>query len=329
MLRLFSAVCAGLAFAISPFAHAATDHADVPIALTTDTGQINGSLMLPSHEKKIPVVLIIAGSGPTDRDGNNRLAGVNNSLKMLATALADAGIASVRYDKRGIGASVTPGVREADLRFDTYVRDAALWVAKLNADQRFSGVAVLGHSEGSLIGMLASKGQPARAFISLSGPAQGASAILRQQLRGKLPGDLAERNEAILVSLEKGQVAQDVPAPLASLYRDSVQPYLISWFKYVPATELKTLTMPTLIVQGDTDIQVGVAEAKALKAAKPDAELVIIEGMNHVLKSVPADHAKQLASYGDPSLPLADGLSASLVRFLTIAFQNPQGTVVK
>ncbi len=329
MLRWFSAVGAALALLISPVAIAASDHADLPITLSTDTGQIDGSLMLPSHDKKIPVVLIIAGSGPTDRDGNNRLAGTNNSLKMFATALADAGIASVRYDKRGIGASMSRGVREADLRFETYVRDASLWVAKLNADERFSGVAVVGHSEGSLIGMLASKGQPVSAFVSLSGPAQGASAVLRQQLRGKLPGDLAVRNEAILVSLEKGQVVADVPASLASLYRDSVQPYLISWFKYVPATELKALTIPTLIVQGDTDIQVGVAEAKALKASKPDAELVIIAGMNHVLKSVPADQAKQLASYGDPSLPLADGLSASLVRFLANAFQRPQSKVVK
>ena len=329
MLRWFSAMCAAFALLTSPFASAASVHADLPIALSTDTGQINGSLMMPSPGKKVPVVLIIAGSGPTDRDGNNRLAGTNNSLKMLAAALADGGIASVRYDKRGIGASMAPGMREADMRFETYVNDAALWVAKLNADERFSGVAVVGHSEGSLIGMLASKGQSVRAFVSLSGPAQGASAILRQQLRGKLPGDLAGRNDAILVSLEQGQLVRDVPAPLASLYRESVQPYLISWFKYVPATELKALKIPTLIVQGDTDIQVGVTEAKALKAANPDAELVIVDGMNHVLKTVPADHARQVASYADPSLPLATGLSTNLVRFLANVFTNADGSMVK
>ena len=137
---------------------------------------------------------------------------------------------------------------------------------------------------------------------------------------------MAERNEAILSALEKGRTASDVPAPLASLYRPSVQPYLVSWFHYVPAEEFKKLRVPCLILQGDTDIQVPVSEAQALKAVRPGAELQIIQGMNHVLKAVPADQRQQIASYGDPALPLAPALCKHMTRFLAASMQvQPEG----
>ena len=200
-----------------------------------------------------------------------------------------------------------------------------LWIDQLARDDRFSGVAVAGHSEGSLIGMVAADGKPVKSYISLAGVASGASTLLRQQLHGKLPADLAAINETILSSLEKGQTVSDVPAPLASLYRPSVQPYLVSWFHYVPEDEIKKLRMPCLILQGDTDIQVPVSEAQALKGAKPDAELQIIPGMNHVLKMVPADHMQQIASYGDPTLPLAPELCKSVTRFLAASMGDQPG----
>lgn len=303
----------------------AADHADQPISLSMSSGQISGSLMLPSGHEKVPVALIISGSGPTDRDGNSRgNPGNNDSLKMLAVALADSGFASVRYDKRGIGASAVPSIPEENLRFETYVQDAAAWIDKLVEDERFSEVIVLGHSEGSLIGMVAANGKPVRAFVSIAGVSSKASTILRQQLKGQLPPDLAARNETILSSLEQGKVVSDIPQILASLYRPSVQPYLISWFRYDPVDQFKKLTVPCLILQGDTDIQVPVSEAKALKEAHPDAELQIIVGMNHVLKLVPADQARQLASYGDPSLPLAPELNKHLVRFLSASALDRQ-----
>ncbi len=293
---------------------------DQPIFLETVSGKIAGSLMLPASSGKVPVVLIISGSGPTDRDGNNKgIPGKNDSLKMLALSLADAGFASVRYDKRGVAASAGAANREADLRLDTYVDDAAAWITLLAKDGRFSGVAVAGHSEGSLIGMLAAKGRPVKAFVSIAGPAQGAAAILRQQMKQKLPPELAERNEVVLSSLEKEQEVSDVPAQLAAFYRPSVQPYLISWFKHVPTVEIKELQVPCLILQGDTDVQVPVSEAKALSVAKPDAELQIIQGMNHVLKLVPMNQTQQLASYGDPTLPTAPELIKNLVQFLSVS----------
>ncbi|MGJ7916062.1 alpha/beta hydrolase [Massilia sp. LXY-6] len=292
-----------------------------PIALETPGGAVHGTLRLPAGAEKMPVVLIVAGSGPTDRDGNSAMIpGRNDSLKLLAEALAQAGFASVRYDKRGIAASRAAAPEEAQLRFDTYVEDAAAWIATLKADPRFTSVAVIGHSEGALIGMLAAQRAGAAAYVSLAGAAEGPAAVLRKQFAGKLPPPLAADNERILGALEQGRTVAEVPPALAALYRPSMQPYLISWMKYVPTEQIARLRMPVLIVQGSTDIQVDAAQARALKAARPDAALVLIPDMNHVLKEVPLDSQHPLASYGDPSLPLHPQLAGSVTAFLRTAF---------
>lgn len=298
-------------------AASAGSSAGQPIALDSASGAVAGTLRLPDAGGKAPVVLIVAGSGPTDRDGNSAMIpGHNDSLKMLADALAQAGYASVRYDKRGIGASKAAALDESQLRFDTYVDDAAAWIAQLKADPRFTKVAVIGHSEGALIGMLAAERAGAAAYVSLAGVAEGPGAILRKQLAGQLPPPLAADNERILASLEQGKLAAEVPRPLMAFYRPAIQPYLISWMRYVPATHLAALRMPVLIVQGTTDIQVGVDQAQALKAARPDAQLAIIDGMNHVLKAVPANTPDPVASYGDPALPLHPQLMPAIIEFL-------------
>jgi len=282
--------------------------------LVTPTGSISGTLLVPKADKKIPVVLIIAGSGPTDRDGNSTaLPGKSNTYKMLAEALAAEGVASLRYDKRAIGESrAAAGGSEAGLRFDMYVDDAAGWIAQLRGDARFSRVIVAGHSEGSLVGMVAANKAKADAFVSIAGIAHRASDVIRDQLRPQIGAiaSLWQDSESILTSLDQGKVVDPLPASiqaipgLASLYRPSVQPYMISWFKYVPSVEIARLNIPVLLLQGTTDIQVSVDEAKALKAAKPDAELVLIDGMNHVLKTAPADRAQNAATYSNPDLPI-------------------------
>lgn len=290
----------------------------VDVQLATPTGTIYGTELVAEPDAPQPVVLIIAGSGPTDRDGNSALIpGQNNSLKLLAEGLAEQGIASVRYDKRGIGESAAAGPEETDLRFETFVDDAALWVDQLQSDDRFSSVTVIGHSEGSLIGMLAAEETGADNFVSIAGPAQKASDIIRDQLsQSQMPEGLWQENERILSTLEQGNPVASVPAELATFYRASVQPYLISWFRYTPSEVIQSLTMPVLIAQGTTDIQVPVSEAQALKAAKPDAELVIIEDMNHVLKAVPLDDDRQAASYSDPTLPVVPELIESISQFV-------------
>ena len=285
--------------------------------LITTTGVIHGTLDLPSGAGPFPITLIIAGSGPTDRDGNSAmLAGKNNSLKMLAHSLATANIASLRFDKRGIAASAAAGPKEADLRFENYVDDAVAWVEQLRHDKRFSTVTIIGHSEGALIGAIATSRTHPNAFISVAGVGRSAGLVLREQINGKLPAQLFQSNEKILRELEAGRTTEDVPPALKSLYRASVQPYLISWFKYNPVEIVASIKEPILICQGTTDIQVALEEAEALKKNAPAAQLVIIEGMNHVLKTVPADPVKQTASYTDSALPINPELMKNIIEFV-------------
>lgn len=278
---------------------------DESVTLETPTGTLYGTLLVPASKKPCPVVLIIAGSGPTDRNGNSPLLpGANNSNKMLADGLADAGIASLRYDKRGIAASAKAMVSESDIRFDTYVSDAEIWAKKLRADKRFSTLTIAGHSEGSLIGMIAAKNVGADGYVSIAGVGRPANLILHDQLKPQLPEAMMKQADEALTTLAAGKTLGDFPPQLASLFRASVQPYMISWFHYDPAKEIAKLTIPILIVQGSTDIQVSVDDAKMLSKGAPAAKLLIIEGMNHVLKQVPADKDLQTKSYSDPTLPI-------------------------
>lgn len=284
------------------------------VSLQTMTGALQGTLVVPPGEGPSPVVLLIAGSGPTDRNGNAKgIPGGNDGLAMLAEALADRGIASLRYDKRGVAASAPAAAKEQDLRFETYVADAAMWVRMLKNDARFSSITIAGHSEGSLVGMLAAG--EADGFVSIAGASLPAGAVLREQLRTKLPAALLEENERILQSLESGKTVGAVPPQLAALYRPSVQPYLISWMRYDPAAEFAKLKSPTLVLQGTTDLQVSAADARRLVAAKP-SRFALIDGMNHVLKLVEGDLAQQLPSYGNPDLPVAPRLIEELTAFV-------------
>lgn len=292
--------------------------AEEPMRLQTLSGTLHGSLIVPASPKPMPVVLLIAGSGPTDRNGNSTLLpGANNSLKQLAEGLAARGIASLRYDKRGIGESKGAMTAEKDLRFDTYVDDAAAWVAQLSKDRRFSRVFIVGHSEGALIGIIAAQKAPVRGLVSIAGVSRPADAVIRSQIAGKLPPDLVQFNEKALAALKSGKTIDDVPAPLLALYRPSVQPYLISWFRFDPSAEVRKLKVPVLVVQGTTDIQVTVDDARSLAAAASDSKLEIVEGMNHVLKLVAADRGKQMASYGDPSLPVAPRVIDAIASFVS------------
>ena len=285
------------------------------VKLETATGTLRGTLLRPAVEGTFPVALIIAGSGPTDRNGNSPLGVNSNYLKMMADSLAQHGIASLRYDKRGVAASQAAGPDESALRFDHYVADAVAWIEQLQQDGRLTQVAVLGHSEGSLIGMLVVQQSSVSAFVSLAGAAQPADSLILEQLRDQ-PATVREEAQATFGELRQGRTVANVSPGLQALFRPSVQPYLISWIKHHPAEIIAELSVPILIVQGTTDLQVPEAEAQRLAVAQPQAELVIIEGMNHVLKNAPTDPVANGATYANPALPLADGLVASLVAFL-------------
>jgi len=282
--------------------------------LDTSSGTIEGTLLTPDNGGSFPVALIISGSGPTDRDGNNPMM-KNNSLKMLASELEKNGIASLRYDKRGVGKSKTAGGREDDLRFDHYISDAASWISLLNKDKRFSEIIVIGHSEGSLIGIIASQQQPVAKLISIAGSGQSADQTIRKQLSAQ-PEVVQNLANPILDQLVQGQTVDTVPPMLQSIFRPSVQPYMISWFKYDPCREISKLKIPVLIIQGSTDLQVSANDAESLQKAKPDAELEIIDGMNHVLKEADPDRMKNIQTYNQPDLPLNAEVVSTIADFI-------------
>ena len=270
------------------------------VVLNTKEGQIKGKLLLPGGVKTCPVVLIIAGSGPTDMDGNSAIGNLrNNSLKFLAEGLAANGIASLRFDKRGIGTSASAGKEEAKLRFEDYVNDVTGWIDYLAKEKRFTTITVAGHSEG------AGAGRPAYEIIEAQVAAQQNPEAVRKEVA------------SINGSLKNGKEVSDVPAYLQSLYRASVQPYLISWFKYNPRTVIASVKVPVLIVQGKNDIQVSVEDAELLKKGCPAAELLLIDKMNHVLKDCESkDVQQQMLTYGNPSLPVNSTLIASVSTFV-------------
>jgi len=288
-----------------------------PVNLKTDSGVIKGTLEIPNTPEPWPVVLIISGSGPTNRDGNSSIPGVkNDSLKLLAEGLASNGIGSLRFDKRGIAESAKALAKEDDIRFETYVDDVVQWGKQLQKDQRFRYLVVLGHSEGSLIGMLACQKLDAKGFISASGAARPASELLLTQLEPKLPSAMFEEVKSIIEQLKNGKTVKEVPPYLISLFRPSVQPYIISWFKYDPAAEISRLKIPILIIQGTTDIQCSVDDAKLLDKSCKNADLHLVDGMNHILKKVPQDQTQQIQSYGDPSLPIVPEMIEKTAAFI-------------
>lgn len=285
------------------------------VKLETEKGVIHGTLILP-EKLKIPVVILIAGSGPTDRNGNQ--PGLRmDTLRLLAEGLRENNIASLRFDKRMVGESIIPDFREADLRFEHYVRDVRDWVRLLSEDGRFSGIIVAGHSEGSLIGLLASiDNDMVAGFISVAGAGRPIDKVLREQL-SRQPKQITELTDIIIDSLKKGEMVDDINPILYSLFRPSVQPYLISWFKYNPQDEIKKLKIPILIIQGTTDIQSSVRDAELLGEANPEAVLRIIENMNHVLRDCrEKDLQIQLRTYNDPDLPLNGEIVDEIVSFI-------------
>lgn len=306
-------------FAIITLLFFSTAHAvEKNIILTTPTGEIHGMLLKPDSEEPCPLVIIIAGSGPTDMNGNTIGSELqNNSLKMLAEGLAAKGIASLRYDKRGIGKSQAAMISEEELRFEHYIDDAAAWAEMFSGDERFSTIAIAGHSEGSLIGMVAAqKSTAVKAYISIAGCGRPAHEVIEEQLN---PQPEQVRNEAAAINREllQGRIVEDVPNYLAALYRKSVQPYLISWFRYNPAKEIAKLKIPVLILQGDKDIQVGVKEAEKLYLARMFSSFYIIKGMNHVLKHCEGnDMLSQLEAYQSPTIPIKQELIEHIARFL-------------
>jgi uncharacterized protein len=287
---------------------------DSMMVLHTMKGDVYGTLQVPAAKKKIPVVLIIAGSGPVDRNGNHDKM-ENNCLRMVADSLQRHGIASLRYDKRGIGASKAAAPSEDKLLFSDYITDAEGWINMLKADSRFSKVVVLGHGEGAVIGAVAAREAGAKALISVNGIGKPADQLLREELAKKMPPATMDTCNRMFDELVKGNEIHNVDRKFYMIFRPTIQPYLISWFKYNPQTELSKLKMPVLLVQGTTDIEAKADDVKLLAAANKSAKVKMIEGMNHIMKKCSADFTDNLSADMNPKLPLMPEFVKVMVSF--------------
>jgi hypothetical protein len=289
----------------------ATNQIEEPVSVSLTGGTLYGNLVLPNGEGPFPAAIIIPGSGPTDRNCNSPMGLNSNAYKMLADSLATHGIASLRYDKRGIGESTSEAWTEKDLRFDQMVGDVYEWMKLLQADPRVSSIHLIGHSEGSLVGMLAANQYGASSFTSIAGLGNAANETIYNQLTAQSQ-ELADIAKPKLDSLANGFNVSIGNPNLLSLLRSTIQPYMMSWFVFNPTDEVAKLSMPTLLIQPENDLQVSMDEFEKLTEAKPDAETLVIPKMNHILKDAPEDRMGNLATYSDPTLPLSDGWISEL-----------------
>jgi pimeloyl-ACP methyl ester carboxylesterase len=300
---------------------AAAVPAERPLTAPGPQGDLAGTLT--DAGKGAPVVLIIPGSGPTDRDGNSPLGVTAAPYRMLAEGLARQGISSVRIDKRGMFGSKGAIPDANKVTIADYAADAHAWVASARAATGAKCVWVLGHSEGSLVALTAGqKPDGICGIISVSGTGRKLGAVLRGQLNANpanapiLPPALAA-----IDSLEAGKPvdATTLPAPLQPLFNAAVQPFMIDLMAQDPPKLAGALTVPYLIVQGDKDMQVSVEDAEILAAAQPKAKLEVIPGVNHVLKTVASDdRGANLATYGDASLPIAQPVVDAIAGFVKL-----------
>ncbi|MDB5109483.1 MAG: alpha/beta hydrolase [Mucilaginibacter sp.] len=302
---------------LSPYEETAAQDQSVtesPVSVKTLSGTVSGTLAMPKNATgKIPVVLIIPGSGQVDRDGNGPNMN-SNVYKLLAVALGKNGIASLRYDKRMIGQSVS-AAKETDMRFDDYIDDAYSLISMLSSDQHFSKVIVMGHGQGSLVGMIAANNENVNSYISVEGTALTADKVLTDQINKSYPAYIAEGFKKVLDTLRRGKINYKVDPALYPVARPSLQGYILSWWRFDPQVEIKKLKKPILIIQGSTDLDVDVTNAEKLKKGKLPV-LVIINDMNYVLKEAPADKEKNKSTYTNPQLPLKPELVTTIVDFI-------------
>ncbi len=302
-----------LAF-ISTFSFAQKkDYSETEIVIPTNSVTINGTLLSPNSKEMIPLVILIPGSGPTDRDGNN-ISMKNNSLKFLAEDLAKENIAVYRYDKSVLSFTKEDQEKIDSLTFDTFIQEAQSVISYFKNTNKYSKIIVAGHSQGSLVGMIAAQNNT-DLFISLEGAGRTIDEILVEQIGVQAPF-LKEETQRVLTELKAGKIVEDFNPMLISLFNKSVQPFLISWIKYNPQNEIKKLTIPVLIINGTKDIQVGISDAELLHEASKNSNMEIIEGMNHIFKEIKGDMNENMLSYTNPDLPIMKILTEIISTFI-------------
>ncbi len=289
------------------------NYTESELSIPTNSVTINGTLLKPNSVEKSALVILIPGSGPTDRNGNN-VAMKNNSLKLLAEGLTLNNIATYRFDKSVLSYTKEDKTKVESLTFNVFIDEAKLVIQYFKNSNNYSKIIVAGHSQGSLVGVLASENN-VDGFISIAGAGRTIDEILVEQISKQAPF-LKDETVKVLSELKKGNTVEEFNPMLISLFNKSVQPFLISWIKYNPQIELKKLTIPILIINGTNDIQVNVSEAELLHKANTTSELVLIKNMNHIFKEINGDVNENMNSYTNPDLPIMEALITSIVAFI-------------
>ena len=296
---------------------------DVTLAATITVPMI-------SEIQRVPGVVLVAGSGPTDRDGNNPLIPVRvDLLKQIAATLANAGIASLRYDKRGIaGSAVSPqrtfdralDPRERFFTWDQFVGDVQAAHAELlrHGEIKPYATALLGHSEGGLLAIAASVAMGRKrpyGLVIASTPGRPLGDIVRQQIARTAPGLSASAERIMTTIRETGQVPTNGPPAFRSIFPDYAGAFLQAAFAFDPAQALAQTDIPCLLLQGAADTQVvAMGDIQPLidtlgKRTAP-GEALIAPQVSHNLKL--------LAGPDDPGFagPLAPSIALKLTGWL-------------
>ena len=275
-------------------------------------GLIDAVLTVPPDVERPPVVLLIAGSGSTDHDGNGPQA-KPATLKKLSEQLVARKIATLRYDKRGAGGWKPEYGRPEDFRFTQFVDDATALVSYLRGTRKFSRVVLAGHSEGGLVAILTARRLPVDRLVLLVTAARRQGDLVKAQLEKKLPPDRLEPIVKAIDTIMAGQIVDPPPQGLA--IAPSMQPGIASAFKEDPIPPLKLIEQPILIVGGGRDLQMARLDFAALSAASPVAKTLWLPDMNHVLVDV-TDEADNLAAYNQPERALDSALVDSVAAFI-------------
>ena len=277
-----------------------------------DNHSIHGTL-LESADSNSVLSIIISGSGPTDRDGNNTSL-KSDYLKMLAEGLFENGISSYRYDKRGVGNSIGNIQSGNDIKFSDYINDVVSIINHFKDTKEYKRIVVIGHSEGALIGMIASR-LIADSFISIAGAGEDYLTLIQRQLSIQ-PPYVKSMSDPVIEKLKNKELVDSVPPLLNSLFNKTVQQYLIDASSYDPKEEISKLDIPVLIVQGSNDIQIEIKDAQLLHNAAKKSRIEIIQGMNHVFRQAPENRLLNMQTYGNPELSIDNSLVNLIVDFL-------------
>ncbi|MFL1896985.1 alpha/beta hydrolase [Aquimarina sp. 2-A2] len=278
---------------------------------------VEGNLVTPYADDKVPLLIFIMDAGAINRDGNDRMS-KNETFKKLSRELAKHGIASFRYDKR-IFAMDRMGMRENEISFKNFIDDAIETIDYFEKNNDYSKIILAGHGQGSLVGMIAARDR-ANAFIGIAGNANSIDNVIIDQLAEQAPGLDKSAALAFKQLRENGRATVYEPA-LESIFRYDLQPFMRTWLQYNPREEIAQLEIPILLLYGKKDIQVNTSEGEKLKEVAPDAQFVAIDNMNHILREIKGNRLENQKSYNEswrPIMPEVIGTLATFIKDISI-----------